>query len=77
MEHLASLAVAVMETEKAYDLAHHNAWGVTDPMEKVKLDLIKNRALNTFCDAKRAYERALDEHNQGAEIDAQTMRAAE
>lgn len=63
MEHLVSLATAMMEADKAYGAAHAAVSGATDPMERVRLDLVKRQALNTFVDAKLAYERALDEHN--------------
>lgn len=63
MEHLVSLATAHMEADKAYDLAHAAAFAATDPAEKVRLDLVKRRALDAAYEAKRAYETALDEAN--------------
>lgn len=61
MEQIERLAAAVMETDKAYSLAHSAAYDTKDPAEKVRLDLIKRKALNAYMDAKRAYDNALDE----------------
>jgi len=61
MEQIERLAVALMDADKAYRAAHDAAYGATDPAEKVRLDLIKRRALRAYTDAKLAYDDALDE----------------
>ena len=61
MEHLATLAAAVLSADQAYSAAHSAAFGVLDPTVKATLDLETRCALKTLLAAEEAYKTAMDQ----------------